>query len=499
MIITGVAVFLVVLLGAGFYSTRRVRGQAGNFLLAGRSLSAPIVAVILMSQVIDSNATLGSADLAAGFGFWAGAAMPIGVALAVLLAGAFFARKLHASGVVTLPEYFARRFGRGTEITASILTVGSFAILLAGNLVALGFLLEYFVGISYTAAVLVLIPFVLAYTMAGGMFASVYTGLVQFAVMAVGIVGLGLWVALGPGFSTPDGLGAGNLGQLSDPAQGAAVNWATIVALGLGNLVAIDMMQRIFSAKSAHSAQRACFSAATGILVLCVPLSFVALAAVNIVGDAAADAPILYVLLGEYAPTWLGILVISGLVTASLTTVSGILLSTSTVLVRNIFRVGGENASMSSDVMKATRLAMIPMAAIGALVALRVPQTGILLTLTFDLLLASLVVPFVLGVFWKRGDGRAVAAAAIAGIGVRLGFFVLTPTIYGVENTLLYIPNDLVTASVDGWTTFLAAAVSLAAYLLVALATGPARTSAPVPAPAPIRVPGPTPETVPVH
>ncbi len=49
-------------------------------------------------------------------------------------------------------------------------------------------------------------------------------------------------------------------------------------------------MQRVFSAKSPIAAQRACFSAATGILVLCVPLSFVALAAVSIVGDSAADA-----------------------------------------------------------------------------------------------------------------------------------------------------------------------------------------------------------------
>ncbi|WP_435277847.1 sodium:solute symporter family protein [Rhodococcus yananensis] len=501
MIILGVAVCLVVLLGVGFHSTRKVRGDAGNFLLAGRSLGAPVLAVLLMSQVVDSNATLGSADLAAGFGFWAGAAMPLGMAVALLLVGLFFAKRLRATGVVTLPEYFAQRFGRGTEITASALTVASFGILLAGNLVALGYLLEHFVHIDYTVAVLVVVPFVVAYTMAGGMFASVYTGIVQFAVMAVGIVSLLVWVAFGAGFSHPDGSGFTDFGQLTDPMQGAAINWATIVALGLGNLVAIDLMQRVFSARSPRAAQRACFSAATGILLLCVPLSFVALAAVSIVGDGATDAPILYVLLGQYTPQWLSILVLSGLVTASLTTVSGILLSTATVLVRNVFRVGGEHAAMSSDVMKATRWAMLPMAALGALVALRVPQTGILLTLTFDLLLASLVVPFVLGLFWTRGDGVAVAVAAVAGIGVRVVFFVLTPTIYGVDNTLLHVPNTLVGAGADGWTTFLAAIVSLVAYVGVALVRRPTPTAptptAPAPtAPTPVR--GAVPEPAPV-
>lgn len=474
MIIAGVAVCMVVLLGAGLYSTRNIKGKAGNFLLAGRSLGAPVVAVLCMSQVIDSSATVGSADLSASFGFWAGAAMPIGVALSVLLVGIFFAHRLHATGIVTLPEFFGRRFGRGAELAASVLTVASFGILLAGNLVALGFLLDYFVGIDYTWAVLALIPFALIYTMAGGMFASVYTGIVQFAIMAVGIVSLIVWVATGPGFSAADGMGIGGLQQLTSAADGAAINWATIVALGVGNLVAIDLMQRVFSARSPHAARRACFSAAAGILALCVPLSLIALAAVTIVGDAAADGPILYVLLGEYTPMWLSILVLSGLVTASLTTVSGLLLSTSTVIVRNIIRVGGPNAEMSPKIMTATRIAMLPMAALGAMVAVRVPQTGILLTLTFDLLLASLVTPFVLGVFWHRGDTRAVIAAIVAGISVRIGFFVLTPTIYGVDNTLLYIPNDTVSAAMDGWTTFIAAAVSLAAYVGVALVSKPA-------------------------
>ena len=51
---------------------------------------------------------------------------------------------------------------------------------------------------------------------------------------------------------------------------------------------------------------------------------------------------------------------------------------------------------------------------------------------------------------------------------MRLGLFVLTPTIYGVENTLLYVPNDAVTAAVDGWSTIWAGAASLVAYVVVA-------------------------------
>ena len=84
--------------------------------------------------------------------------------------------------------------------------------------------------------------------------------------------------------------------------------------------------------------------------------------------------------------------------------------------------------------------------------------------------------------------GTAAAIASIAvGMGVRLVLFVLTPTIYGVENTLLYIDNGLVGATVDGWSTFAAAAASLVTYLAVAaVSRRRAADEEPAPLPAPV-------------
>ncbi|RMI38584.1 sodium:solute symporter family transporter [Streptomyces triticirhizae] len=468
MIIVGVGVCMALIAAIGLLSARRVRGDSTNYLVAGRSLPAAMVATLLVSQAVDSNATLGNADLAAGFGFWAGAALPLGLALCLLLLGLFFARRIRASGAVTLPEFFQRRFGHGTRLAASALTVGSFAILLAGNLVAIGFLFEHFSGLSYATGIWLTIPLAVLYTLFGGMFAGLSTGLAQFALNTVGIAALTIWMATSHGFSVPEGLGPGDLEQLTSTEHGAAINWATLIALGLGNLVAIDLTQRIFSARGPRDARTAALSASAGIVVFCLPLSFVALAAVSVVGDRAADGPILYVLLGDHAPTWLAVLVISGLLAASLTTIGGILLATSSVVVRDVLRVDDGAEVMTPRVLRATRLVMPPIALAATVVALRVPQTGILLTLTFDLLLASLIAPFILGTFWRRGGARAAGAAIVVGIAVRLVCFVFTPTIYGTENTLLHVSNDWLSASIDGWSTFLAAGASLLAYLTVA-------------------------------
>jgi SSS family solute:Na+ symporter len=106
--------------------------------------------------------------------------------------------------------------------------------------------------------------------------------------------------------------------------------------------------------------------------------------------------------------------------------------------------------------------------------ALRVPQTGILLTLAFDVMLAALAVPFIFGHYWSRANAAAAAAAIVVGSTLRLGFFVLTPTIYGVPNTLLYIPNPVVGTGFDGWATIIAALGSLVAFITVVMAEPPA-------------------------
>ena len=77
----GIITFLLGTLGIGVWASKQIQGDSVNFLVAGRGLTLPLAAATLMAQSVDSNATLGNTDLAAEFGFWAGAALPIGLSL----------------------------------------------------------------------------------------------------------------------------------------------------------------------------------------------------------------------------------------------------------------------------------------------------------------------------------------------------------------------------------------------------------------------------------
>jgi SSS family solute:Na+ symporter len=472
MIILGVAISVVLVLVVGIAVGRKIDGDSSNYLVAGRRLGVPLVAVSLTAAAVDANATVGNTDLTSQFGFWSGASLAIGLALCLLLTGLFLAKRMNAMKLFTLGDFFRLRYNRPTEVAASVLMVVSFTVLLAGNMVACGFLLEHFAGIPYAWGVVLAVLLVLAYTIAGGLFSDAYTAVIQTAITIVAAIVLLLWVATTLGIVIPEGMGPFAFEQLTDPAVGAPINWATLISLAIGDIVAIDFMQRIFGAKSPTIARRSCFWAAGLTAAIGTVFAIVALSASATLGISVDDGPILYTLLGDFAPPIVAILVLSGIVAASFSTASGAMLATSAIAVRNIFTVRRRSGDGPDPLLRWTRIAMIPFVMAGAFLAIRVSQTGILLTLAFDLMLACLAAPFIFGVFWKRPGAVAALTAIGVGFVVRMTFLALTPTLYGVPNDIFYIPNTLVGPEFDGWATLVAAAIGFATFIAVSLISG---------------------------
>ena len=468
----GIIVFLLATLGVGVWASKQIKGDSENFLVAGRGLVLPLAAATLMAQSVDSNATLGNTDLSAEFGFWAGASLPIGLALCLFLAGLFYAKPLNRMGLITLPDFYRIKYNRLTEVVASIIMVVSFSLLLAGNLVAGGYLFQTFLGLSYFGGVTMIAALVLVYTVSGGLFAVAYTDAVQVAIAFLGSLFLLGFITVNFGLEVPAGMGPLNFEQLTTPASGAVINWATILALGIGNLAAIDFMARIFAADSPETARRACLIGCVGTLVIGIPFSVVALSANRILEQAGVvpDGPVLFALLGSVVPSVLGLLVIVAIMSASLSTADGAILGTSSVIAHNVvgIRHGHDGHGGGGDqLLKITRIMAVVITLIGVFFALRVPQTGVLLSLAFDLSFASLIVPLTGGLFWSKATWQGALSCILVGTVTRLTLFALTPTMFGVENTLFYIPNGLFSESFDGFPTLICPLIGLIVFVVV--------------------------------
>lgn len=402
----GIIAFLLGTLGLGVWASKQIKGDSVNFLVAGRRLALPLAASTLMAQSVDSNATLGNTDLAATFGFWAGAALPIGLSVCLFLTGTFLAKPMNRMGLITIPDFYRVKYGRVVEVIAAVIMTLSFAFLLAGNLVAGGYMFQTFLGTNYTGGITLLAALVFAYTVSGGLFAVAYTDAMQIGVALVGALSLFVYLLANFGLDIAPGTGPFAFEQLTSIGSGAAINWASILALGFGNMVAIDFMARIFAADSPETAQKACYSASLGTLIIGLPFSIMALSANGILEQAGItpDGPVLYALLQSVVPPVLGLLVLAAILSASLSTADGAILGTSSVLAHNVLGIRHATAHNAGGdrLLLITRLMAVVITLLGVFLGLRVPQTGVLLLLAFDLSFAGLVVPLLGGLFWPQ-------------------------------------------------------------------------------------------------
>ena len=201
----GVGVICIVVLFCmiGIGTVYFVGGKAKNFFVAGRSLPLPVVILTLASQSIDSNELLGNADLSYKFAFFDGAVLPIGLGLSLILNALFFAKKMNAEGVLTLPDVYGKRYGVATEIIASLVLCCSFLCLLAGNLVGMAKILAYLFDLDITDGVFLSGIIILVYTACGGLFSVAYTDVIQSAVGMTGCLAAVYWIIKNAEYEAP--------------------------------------------------------------------------------------------------------------------------------------------------------------------------------------------------------------------------------------------------------------------------------------------------------
>ena len=190
VVMTFIGIFVVV----GFATVFFVKGKSVNYFVAGRTLPLWVVTATLASQSIDSNAILGNADLAYKYHFFDGACLPIGLGLSLILNGIFLAGKINADGALTLPDVFSKRYGKMVEIMVSLCTITSFICLLGGNLVGMGAIINYLLGMSQDGAIWLSAALVLLYTIAGGLFSVAYTDVLQAAIGWIGLSTLAFYM-----------------------------------------------------------------------------------------------------------------------------------------------------------------------------------------------------------------------------------------------------------------------------------------------------------------
>ncbi|MFL6472347.1 MAG: sodium:solute symporter family transporter, partial [Nitrososphaeraceae archaeon] len=414
----GIAViaFLALSLVVGTLTSRLVKKSSKRYMIAGKSLPLFFVGTMLAAQSIDGNSSLGNVSLVYQFGFWAGAAIPIGLGICLVLTGTVYGKKLNKMTMLTLPDFYYRRFGNGAEGISAVLMMISFIVLVAGNFAASGFILSTVFHIDFLWAMLIAAIVVLIYTYAGGLFSSAYTDIFQiylaigafwaaFIFFAGGFSGVNFGTILG---SAPPGYL--DLSGLTSIGNGALVNWAAIMALGLGDIVALDFMERIFAAKDGKTAQRGALMGAGLTFLTVIPTSMMGIVALYLLPKLADPFTAYPELAINHVPFPIGAALLMGVLGASMSTANGGLLAISSVMSRNIIqrdilkRMLKKPGLDDRKLLLTTRIFTIPMMIAAFVLGYVLPQPGVYLILAFDIVFAGAWAPLTLGLFWKKAN-----------------------------------------------------------------------------------------------
>ena len=453
MMRVGLGVYVLTFVLAGMLMVFYVKGSGKRYIVCGKSMPLFFICTMLLAQAVDANCTMAASAGVYNGGFWLGFVYPIGLALCLVNCAFFFAKPLNHMNLLTLPDFYFRRYGPNVEWVVSLIMCFSFMILVAGNFAGSGWIVAYVFNLDYTWALIIISVIIFVYTICGGLFSSAATNAIQIYPACLGFIIAGIWLLSTYGWdyfaaALPDTLGAPenfyNLSGLLSIDNGAMFNYAGIMALAIGDIIALDFMERIFSAKSGKVAKQGCLFAAFITVLIGLGSVMIGFAAFALMPEeAAADTRmIMPVMAVKVLPFGIGLLVISGIIGAGASTASGGLLGVSTVLGRNIFQKniysryvkskGGtpihlrseeERMKFDSTLLTISRVAAVPVVCAAIWLAHVKPEPGVLLVVAFDVAFAGCFAPLVFGIYWKKANAAGAMAGVLVGSAVRLILF----------------------------------------------------------------------------
>ncbi|MDP6372591.1 MAG: hypothetical protein QF463_15995 [Vicinamibacterales bacterium] len=181
------AAYLIVVIAIAVISGRQQRSEA-DLWVAGRRFGTVVMTLGMMAAVMHGGSVLSGVAFAGAFG--GVAILPLmSFALGFLVILVFFARKLREIAAFTLPDYMGDRFGSHTLRAFSAFVVAASSIVyLIAQIRGMGLILEGLLGFPLVPSMVLGTALFIFYVALGGMLAVIWTNVLQFVFMWIGLI-----------------------------------------------------------------------------------------------------------------------------------------------------------------------------------------------------------------------------------------------------------------------------------------------------------------------
>jgi len=419
LLLAAIIVYLLLTVFVGYLASRRVH-TSSDFLLAGRSLPVMLSSTALFATWFGSETVFGASSEFLSGGLFAVIEDPFGASLCILLFGLFFARKLYNMNLLTLGDFFKARFGRRTELVASIFLAPPYVGYIAAQLVAMGIILNSVTGMELWQGVSVSALVVTIYTYIGGMWAITITDFVQTVIIIVGLAVLAVVLTMKAGGvdTVLNQVPPERLKFLPDGNARDVVAWlGAWSVLGLGSIPSQDVFQRSMSSASANVAVRSCYIAAALYLTVAMLPLYIALCGQYLFpellqGDTQQALPTMVL---QHTALPIQILFFGSLLSAIMSTTSSAILAPASICSENILKPLFNKQLSDRSLLLATRVFILIFAAIATVMAMLRSNIYELVGESSIFSLVSLFAPLAFGLYWKKANAEGALLSMVAG------------------------------------------------------------------------------------
>jgi SSS family transporter len=408
--------YIGLVLGIGRYWSKRIHSTE-DFHLCGRNLGRLPASLSLAATEFSGSGMIGGAGLVYAIGlsgiFWTYSAIP-----AYIFLGIFVAPKLRRLKLTTIPEYIGMKFGVDTQRLTAVLEIVESVAFVAVQILVSALLLSALFDLTIVQSSIIITAVFAVYTMMGGLWAVVWTDVLQYVVLMTGVI-VAVVLALNA-VGGVEGLHSnlpkeyfsfGELGLWTPLAWGALA----LYSYGVDQAY----VQRALAAKDAATARFAYIFTGCNYVIFGGCVAILGLAAAVLVPGLESQDEALPQLVAQVLPEGVRALIMTAVMAATMSTSSSFLAGASSMAIQDLYEpIFGKGASQERQVFH-SRVVTAILAVASLVISLVFP--GVVSLVVFATLVApaAIFIPFIMSLFWKKTPTRAgfwaILVSAIAG------------------------------------------------------------------------------------
>ncbi len=417
--LTIILLYFGVVLAIGYVSMRKIHGFE-DYAVAGRRLPIVFLFATMAATATGGAATIGRASQSYESGIVIFTAT-VGFVLNQLLSGLFLAPRMRSIGkLFTVGDVMGFYYGRAARALTGVFSFLYSVTLFGVQLLAMGRILQTITGLPLLPLTIGGAVITILYTGLGGIWAVIYTDLLQFVVLAFGLTTATLVAIHSLG-------GVGTIVAAIDPVlMSPTGDWAPsqvvgiFVAFLLGEALAPYFVQRYFATRTPSDTRWGVtlFGGYYGFYTIVVIA--LGLCGVLLLGDVEPDL-VLTSIVRDVLPIGLRGAVFAALLAAVMSTGDSILNSASVIFTRDLYQKLFRPSASDESMLRWSKATTMIIGAGGVVAAMSVPDVFELLVYTYTLWAPSIIPPLVVALLWggpreKRVSPWAAAPAIVAGI-----------------------------------------------------------------------------------